>query len=99
MRSIPIGEFSHRHRTIGLNPGASRTQVLLNILALFRHRRAPRPRRKAGNGAWGDIDLTSLGGPIPPARGKKPAPPRPDPPRNRPAPRQDPAGANLARQS
>ena len=40
-----------------------------NILALFRHRRAPRRPRKAGNGGWQDIDLTSLGGPMPSVRG------------------------------
>src|SRR5262249_58607939 len=41
---------------------------VLNIFALFRNRRAPRPRRKAGNGGWQDIGLTSLGGPMPAAR-------------------------------
>ena len=38
-----------------------------NILALFRHRRAPRGSRKE-NGGWQDIELSSLGGPIPAAR-------------------------------
>ena len=38
-----------------------------NILALFRHRRPPRGSRKA-NGGWQDIELSSLGGPIPAAR-------------------------------
>jgi hypothetical protein len=47
---------------------------LVDILALFRHRRAPQPRRRAGNGGWQDIGLTSLGGPMALARGKKVAP-------------------------
>ena len=52
---------------------------MLNILALFRHRRAPRPRRKPGNGGWQNIELTSLGGPMPAPRAKKVPPNRPRP--------------------
>jgi lipopolysaccharide export system ATP-binding protein len=55
---------------------------VLNILALFRHRRAPRRTRKA-NGNWQSMDLTALGGPIPAARGNtakaSPTKPRPRP--------------------
>jgi lipopolysaccharide export system ATP-binding protein len=54
---------------------------VLNILALFRHRRAPRPRRKPGNGGWQNIDLTSLGGSMPAPRAKKAPPGRPRPQR------------------
>jgi len=65
-----------------LNPGFE-GRGLVDILALFRHRRAPQPRRRAGNGGWQDIGLTSLGGPMALARGKKVAPaatrPRPRP--------------------
>ncbi len=52
---------------------------MLDILALFRRRRAPRPRPKAGNGRWQDMDLTALGGPMPAARVKtaKPSAARP----------------------
>src|SRR6266540_699118 len=67
---------------------------VLNILALFRHRRAPRPRRKVGNDGWHDIDLTSLGGAIPAARAKKAPPGRPRPRRD--APRQEAPRAYLA---
>jgi lipopolysaccharide export system ATP-binding protein len=72
---------------------------VLNILALFRHRRAPRARRKAGNGGWQDIDLTSLGGPMPSARGKKVAPARPRPRREPVASRQEAARGYLAAHS
>jgi lipopolysaccharide export system ATP-binding protein len=67
---------------------------VLNIFALFRHRRAPRPRRKAGNGGWQDIGLTSLGGPMPAARTKKAAASRPK--MRREAVRQDPSRGYLA---
>src|SRR5215471_5001405 len=67
---------------------------VLNILALFRHRRPPRARRRAANGGWQDIDLTSLGGPIPAARAKKAAPARPRPRRE--AGRQEPSRGYLA---
>jgi lipopolysaccharide export system ATP-binding protein len=52
---------------------------VLNILALFRHRRAPRRQRAAANGSWGEMDLRSLGGPISADGGKapKPSPTRP----------------------
>jgi lipopolysaccharide export system ATP-binding protein len=36
---------------------------VLNILALFRHRRPPRRRPQTGNGGWQDTDLTSLAAP------------------------------------
>ena len=78
---------------------------MVDILALFRHRRAPQPSRRAGNGAWQDIDLTSLGGPMPLGRGKKVAPaatrprPRPQAPAARPpAARQPTARQPAARQ-
>jgi lipopolysaccharide export system ATP-binding protein len=67
---------------------------VLNILALFRHRRAPRARRKAGNGGWQNIDLTSLGGSMPAPRAKK-APPSPSRPR-RDAPRPEASRGYLA---
>ena len=53
---------------------------MLNILALFRHRRAPRRTRKA-NGSWQNMDLAALGGPMPSARGNaaKASPTRPRP--------------------
>jgi lipopolysaccharide export system ATP-binding protein len=72
---------------------------LVDILALFRHRRAPQPRRRAGNGGWQDIGLTSLGGPMALARGKKvaPAATRPRPRPQAPAARQE-AIAPAARQ-
>ena len=37
---------------------------MLDILALFRHRRPPRRKRKAANGGWQDLDLDALGGPM-----------------------------------
>jgi len=67
---------------------------VLNIFALFRHRRAPRPQRKAGNGAWQDIGLTNLGGPMPAARSKKASPTRPR--ARREAVRQEPSRGYLA---
>ena len=77
---------------------------MVDILALFRNRRAPQPRRRAGNAGWQDIGLTSLGGPMALARGKKVAPaatrprPRPQAPAARqPAARQE-AMAPAARQ-
>jgi lipopolysaccharide export system ATP-binding protein len=53
---------------------------VLNFLALFRHRRAPRQTRKA-NGSWQNMDLTALGGPISSARGNaaKASPTKPRP--------------------
>ncbi|HYY37818.1 MAG TPA: LPS export ABC transporter ATP-binding protein [Xanthobacteraceae bacterium] len=78
----------------GVELGTSRDKGVLNILALFRQRPAPRPRRKVGNGAWQDIDLTSLGGPMPAARAKKAPPGRPGPRRD--APRQQAPRAYLA---
>jgi lipopolysaccharide export system ATP-binding protein len=69
---------------------------VLNILALLRHRRPPRARRRAANGGWQDIDLTSLGGPMP-ARAKKAAPARPRPRRE--AARQEPSRGYLAAHS
>jgi lipopolysaccharide export system ATP-binding protein len=49
---------------------------VLNILALFRHGRPPRRKRKAANGGWQEMDLDSLSGaPMPSARAaaRKPA--------------------------
>jgi lipopolysaccharide export system ATP-binding protein len=59
----------------GLNRGL-RGRGVLNILALFRHRRPPRRRPEAGNGGWQDIGPTSLGGPVTSARAQaaKPSP-------------------------
>jgi lipopolysaccharide export system ATP-binding protein len=71
---------------------------VLNILALFRHRRAPQPRRKAGNGGWQNIDLTSLGGPMPAPRAKK-APPPSRPRARRDAPRPEASRGYLAAHS
>jgi len=53
---------------------------VLSILALFRHRRAPRRPRKA-NGSWQNMDLAAHGGPMPSARGNgaKASPTRPRP--------------------
>jgi lipopolysaccharide export system ATP-binding protein len=78
----------------GVELGTSRDKGVLNILALFRQRPAPRPRRKVANGAWQDIDLTSLGGPMPAGRAKKAPPGRPGPRRD--APRQQAPRAYLA---
>jgi lipopolysaccharide export system ATP-binding protein len=67
---------------------------VLNILALFRPRRAVRARRKTGNGGWQNIELTSLGGPMPAPRAKKAPPTRPRPQRE--APRPEPSRGYLA---
>jgi lipopolysaccharide export system ATP-binding protein len=63
-----------------LNSGGFEGRGVLNILALFRHRRAPRRTRKA-NGNWQSMDLTALGGPISSARGNtaKASPTKPRP--------------------
>ncbi len=71
---------------------------MLNILALFRHRRPPRRAGKAANRGWQDMDLASLEGPMSLARGeaaKRPAS-RPRARREEPARRQDPADGYLA---
>src|SRR5499425_61354 len=81
---IPLGSFWPGFRGGGV----------LNIFALFRNRRAPRPRRKAGNGGWQDIGLTSVGGPLPAARTKKAASSRPR--ARREAVRQEPSRGYLA---
>src|SRR5262249_34671195 len=82
------------HSTRLLLAGAFKGEGVLNILALFRYRRAPRPRRKAPNGGWQDIGLTTLGGPMPAARAKKAAP-SPSRPRREPV-RQEPSRGYLA---
>ena len=70
---------------------------MLNILALFRHRRAPRRTRKA-NGNWQSMDLTALGGPIPSARGNtaKASPTKPRPRQDDAVSRQQAAQGYLA---
>ena len=70
---------------------------MLNILALFRHRRAPRRTRKA-NGNWQSMDLTALGGPISSARGNtaKASPTKPRPRQDDAASRQQAAQGSLA---
>ena len=53
---------------------------MLNILALFRRRRAPQRKRPAANGGWQNMDLNALGGgSMPSARSEtaKPSPTRP----------------------
>ena len=72
----------HLHRVMGIDTG------LLNLLAMFRLRRAPRRRPKAANGRW-DMELDTLGGSITPTRAEminlaskqkaRPAPPREEP--------------------
>src|SRR5262249_48420546 len=81
---IPLGSFWRGFKGGGV----------LNIFALFQNRRAPRPRRKAGNGGWQDTGLTSLGGPMPAARTKKAASSRPR--GGREAVRQEPSRGYLA---
>jgi len=73
---------------------------VLNILALFRHRRAPRRTRKA-NGNWQSMDLTALGGPISSARGTvaKASPTKPHPRQDVGASRQQGAQGYLAAHS
>jgi lipopolysaccharide export system ATP-binding protein len=75
----------------GLNRGL-RGRGVLNILALFRHRRPPRPRPKSGketgNGGWPDIDPTTT------VRGSA-AKPSPTGPRKR---REQPADGRDAHQ-
>ena len=70
---------------------------MLNILALFRHRRAPRRTRKA-NGNWQSMDLTALGGPISSARGNtaKASPTKPRPRQDDTVSRQQAAQGYLA---
>jgi lipopolysaccharide export system ATP-binding protein len=71
-----------------LNFGGFEGRGVLNILALFRHRRAPRRTRKP-NGSAQSMDLTALGGPISSARGTVAAKASPTKPR----PRQDAAAS------
>ena len=70
---------------------------MLNILALFRHRRAPRRTRKP-NGSSQSMDLTALGGPISSARGTvaKASPTKPRPRQDAAASRQQGAQGYLA---
>src|ERR1700730_17104107 len=71
---------------------------VLNILALFRRRRAPRRRPKAGNGGWQEAGATSLDGPIPVLRGQgaKQSPTGPRKRREQPASGRDPHQGYLA---
>jgi lipopolysaccharide export system ATP-binding protein len=80
-----------------LNSGAFEGRGVLNILALFRHRRAPRRTRKP-NGSSQSIDLTALGGPISSARGTvaKASPTKPRPRQDAAASRQEGAQGYLA---
>ena len=69
---------------------------MLDILALFRHRRPPRRPKKGGNGRWQDV--VALDGQVPSVRGKagaKPAPAKPRPRREAPATRRE-AGEGTA---
>jgi len=70
---------------------------VLNILALFRHRRAPRRTRKP-NGSAQSMDLTALGGPISSARGivAKASPTKPRPRQDAAASRKQGAQGYLA---
>ena len=56
---------------------------MLNILALFRHRRPPRRRPNTGNGGWSDAGPAALAGPAMAVRGQA-AKPSPTGPRRRP---------------
>src|SRR5262249_14987528 len=78
-----------------VNQGSEGRRVLTTPVSA-RPRRPPRARRRAANGGWQDIDLTSLGGPMP-ARAKKAAPARPRPRRE--AARQEPSRGYLAAHS
>jgi lipopolysaccharide export system ATP-binding protein len=74
---------------------------VFNILALFRHRRAPRRTRKAANGGWQDTDATSLGASVPAGRGDGAtrSPARSRPRRQEPAPQQEASQGYLAAHS
>jgi lipopolysaccharide export system ATP-binding protein len=74
---------------------------VFNILALFRHRRAPRRTRKAANGGWQDTDATSLGASVPAGRGEgaRRSPARSRPRRQEPAPQQEASQGYLAAHS
>jgi lipopolysaccharide export system ATP-binding protein len=74
---------------------------VFNILALFRHRRAPRRTRKAANGGWQDTDATSLGASVPAGRGDgaRRSPTRSRPRRQEPAPQQEASQGYLAAHS
>jgi lipopolysaccharide export system ATP-binding protein len=68
---------------------------VLDILALFRHRRPPRRHPKAGNGRWQEVNSGSPGGVVSSVRSK--AVPTPGPAKPRPA-RPEPAGRRAAAQ-
>jgi lipopolysaccharide export system ATP-binding protein len=73
---------------------------VLDLLALFRHRRPPRRPKKAGNGRWQDV--VALGGQVPSVRGKaaaKPAPAKPSPRREAPTTRREAAEGYLVAHS
>jgi lipopolysaccharide export system ATP-binding protein len=74
---------------------------VFNILALFRHRRAPRRTRKAANGGWQDTDATSLGASVPAGRGDgaRRSPARSRSRRQEPAPQQEASQGYLAAHS
>ena len=97
IRAVPIGCVARRHWTAQLNSGAFEGRGVLNILALFRHRRAPRRTRKP-NGSSQSMDLTALGGPISSARGTvaKASPTKPRPRQDAAASRQQGAQGYLA---
>ena len=91
-----------RHRTIQVNPGGFRGRGVLDILALFRHRRPPRRPPKTGNGRWQDVNPGSSGEAMPSARSKaapKPAAAKPRPRRQEPAARRDAPQGYLAAHS
>jgi lipopolysaccharide export system ATP-binding protein len=96
-RAVPIGWASGLHWAIQLNSGGFEGKGVLNILALFRHRRAPRRTRKA-NGSLQNMDLSALGGPITSARptAAKASPTRPRPRQDDSASRQQGAQGYLA---
>src|SRR5262245_41433773 len=89
-----------RQRTIQLNPWGLRGKGVLDILALFRHRRPPRRPKKGGNGRWQDV--VALGGQMPPVLTKaaaKPAPAKPSPRREAPTTRREAGEGYLAAHS
>jgi lipopolysaccharide export system ATP-binding protein len=94
---LQLVSIPNRDRTTQLTQGL-RGRGVLNILALFRHRRRPRRSRKAPNGGWLDMDLASLERPMSSARGEaaKRSASRPRVRREEPARRQDPADLYLA---
>jgi lipopolysaccharide export system ATP-binding protein len=73
---------------------------VLDILALFRHRRPPRRPKKGGNGRW--QEAVALGGQVPSVRSKaaaKPGPAKPRPRREAPAAKREGGEGYLAAHS